>query len=238
MPNNWISHVKQFAQDNNIKYRDALKQAKESYKGGSLQSGYIQKMVAMKDPKFELLLVNNPSMDLKKRYGQPAPAQEIGHPAPQPVVEPVGLQNVTHELHYDDYNVSNTHQKEKTKRNKQNKNPTERSLELAEDKANKERELKQKQLDHLLQLKLDLAEYKKAFFKIEDQFDKDLREMRHSKLKLSKKDEMEQKMIVECNKNKSELKAKYRELLNYKQKHKLGDFNMFLRHLNNEIKKL
>ena len=32
MPSSWITHVKQYAKDNNISYKDALKKAASSYK--------------------------------------------------------------------------------------------------------------------------------------------------------------------------------------------------------------
>jgi hypothetical protein len=32
MPSAWISHVKQYAKDNNISYKEALKKASSSYK--------------------------------------------------------------------------------------------------------------------------------------------------------------------------------------------------------------
>ena len=32
MPSAWITHVKQFAKDNNISYKEALKKASSSYK--------------------------------------------------------------------------------------------------------------------------------------------------------------------------------------------------------------
>ena len=32
MPSAWITHVKQYAKDNNISYKEALKKAKSTYK--------------------------------------------------------------------------------------------------------------------------------------------------------------------------------------------------------------
>lgn len=64
--NPWISHVKQYAADNNLSYKDAMKQAKSTYQkvGGSKKSGYVRKMVAMKN--LDITKVRKPSKNLKK----------------------------------------------------------------------------------------------------------------------------------------------------------------------------
>lgn len=64
--NPWISHVKQYAADNNLSYKDAMKQAKTTYQkvGGSKQSGYVRKMVATKN--LDITKVRKPSKNLRE----------------------------------------------------------------------------------------------------------------------------------------------------------------------------
>lgn len=49
--NSWIEHVKQFQKENNLSFKDALKQAKETYhtgSGGNKNAGYIRRLYAEK----------------------------------------------------------------------------------------------------------------------------------------------------------------------------------------------
>jgi len=73
--NPWISHVKKYALDNNLSYKDAMKQAKSTYQkvGGSKQSGYVRKMVAMKN--LDITKVRKPSKNLKKMAELTKPKQ-------------------------------------------------------------------------------------------------------------------------------------------------------------------
>jgi len=45
MTNSWIEHCKEYAKKHNVSYRQALKDAKPSYKGGSLKSKVIKKVM-------------------------------------------------------------------------------------------------------------------------------------------------------------------------------------------------
>jgi len=51
MPNSWIEHVKQYAKENNMKYNDALKEAKKTYKKSSATKKPATKKPAKKGAK-------------------------------------------------------------------------------------------------------------------------------------------------------------------------------------------
>ena len=73
MSNNWILHVKKFAEDNNLNYSQALKHpdVKNTY-GGSIQSQMIRNMIYSKS--FDPKKVNNPSdfiKDLSHKKARP-----------------------------------------------------------------------------------------------------------------------------------------------------------------------
>ena len=74
---NWIEHVKQYAKDHNISYREALSQSRHSYGGnGSGQaSGFIQRMIA--ENKFDITKMKNPSQDLIDKYGKKSRKDEL-----------------------------------------------------------------------------------------------------------------------------------------------------------------
>lgn len=51
MTNSWVEHVLQFQKENNLSFKDALKQAKETYhnhtgSGGSKASGWVRRLMA------------------------------------------------------------------------------------------------------------------------------------------------------------------------------------------------
>jgi hypothetical protein len=49
MKNQWIQHVKKYAIDNSITYKDAMKKAKQSYKSDNHQDGkHIKKEILTK----------------------------------------------------------------------------------------------------------------------------------------------------------------------------------------------
>jgi|688.fasta_scaffold250961_1 hypothetical protein len=72
MINNWIEFVKIYAEEYDLSYKEALKEAKYSYRktqtGGSIKSNYIAKLVASKNDKFDIKRVKNPSQNLLTRY--------------------------------------------------------------------------------------------------------------------------------------------------------------------------
>ena len=67
MTNLWINYVKKYATDNKLSYKDALKEAKTSYKqqiGGSRNSGYVKRLI--KTGEFDLAKIKKPSKSLMK----------------------------------------------------------------------------------------------------------------------------------------------------------------------------
>ena len=67
----WINHVKRYASDNNVSYREALKLSRDSYhemKGGSVKSGYIRRLIAEKPEKFDVSKIKKPSKNLVERF--------------------------------------------------------------------------------------------------------------------------------------------------------------------------
>lgn len=70
MTNYWIEHVKQYAKENGISYKEALIESKQSYTGGSIKSNYIAKLIATKNDKFDIKRIKNPSNYLQTRYNK------------------------------------------------------------------------------------------------------------------------------------------------------------------------
>ena len=68
MTNPWIEHVKSYAIEHNISYREALSQAKETYvkSGGSRKSNIVRVLIATN--RFNINKVNNPSKHLISKY--------------------------------------------------------------------------------------------------------------------------------------------------------------------------
>ncbi len=69
MPNPWIEHVKNYAKDHNLSYKDALKEAKSSYKtdiaGGARDPSAVVRAIYGKNrKKFNIDRVQNPSKHL------------------------------------------------------------------------------------------------------------------------------------------------------------------------------
>jgi hypothetical protein len=64
--NPWILHVKKYAAEHKLSYKDAMSKAKDTYKktGGSRNAGYVKKLVAMK--KLDINKVKKPSDNLIK----------------------------------------------------------------------------------------------------------------------------------------------------------------------------
>lgn len=71
--NPWISHVKTYALEHNLSYKDAMIQAKTTYKkiGGSRKSGFIKQMI--KNKTLDISKVKKPSKNLKKIAGEMMP---------------------------------------------------------------------------------------------------------------------------------------------------------------------
>lgn len=78
MNNSWIFHVKQYALQHNVSYKQAMTLAKSSYNqiGGSANSGYIQRIIAEKKPKFEIEKVKQPSQWIQSHFKKNDPYEE------------------------------------------------------------------------------------------------------------------------------------------------------------------
>lgn len=65
---NWINHVKNYAEENNISYKEALTEAKTSYqqlKGGSARSDIVARILVNNPKKFNPNKIKNPSKYIK-----------------------------------------------------------------------------------------------------------------------------------------------------------------------------
>jgi hypothetical protein len=154
--NKWIIHVKQFANDNQLNYNEALKHpyCKTSYhsiSGGTLKSGYIKKLI--KNGSFDIKrMKTEPSKWLKNKYPEimeqiyeQANEQHYDEPIMEQEQEPV----------YDDINVGRPKKKKENKAKDKSK-LTEKEIERNEAKQRAEKkELDDKRV-YLLQLKDDL----------------------------------------------------------------------------------
>ncbi len=69
MANDWVEHVRQYAREHNMSYREAMKDAKQSYGGneGGQSAGFVKRLIA--EGKFDIKKMKNPSQDLIDTYG-------------------------------------------------------------------------------------------------------------------------------------------------------------------------
>lgn len=74
MVNSWIEHVKAYAQQHKVSYREALSLSKDSYikgGGGSKSAGFVKRLIAEKAKHFDIDRVNQPSKWIIERYSKP-----------------------------------------------------------------------------------------------------------------------------------------------------------------------
>ncbi len=63
MNNKWLEHVKQYQQNHNVSYKEAMTHAKHTYSGGSIKSDLVRRMYYSKN--FNPKRVSNPSKNIK-----------------------------------------------------------------------------------------------------------------------------------------------------------------------------
>lgn len=95
MPNKWIEHVKDYQAKHNCSYRHALSHARETYMTGSggKNAGYIRRLIAEKNEKFDIKKIKTPSKHILTHFSQQEEAYEDEgyensdneEPAPKPV---------------------------------------------------------------------------------------------------------------------------------------------------------
>lgn len=158
--NKWIIHVKQFANDNQLNYNEALKHpyCKTSYhsiSGGTLKSknaGYIKRMLS--EGKFDIRkMKTEPSKWLKNKY--PEIMEQINEQANEQHYDEPMEQEPEQEPIYDDVNVGRPKKKKENKAKDRSK-LTEKEIERNEAKKRaEEEELNDKRI-YLLNLKVDI----------------------------------------------------------------------------------
>jgi len=250
MANSWIQHVRAYAAKHKISYWEAMRRPdmKSSYvkTGGSAASAKIACMVAKNYDKFNVLLVNNPSKNLRNRQREEYPEGNYVAPVRAPVqVAPVRVAPVhvpEPEPQYDDYNAGEfqEHVQQKKKKNKVSKAVKEReAAALALEKA-KQDELDRRQdlLDDLSALKTDCMEYKKQNEIIDNNFNKQINELKSSKLKKSVKSDMQENIITNRNVKVKLLNKQYVDLRKFMKSNKVDDINSAFKLINQKIKSI
>lgn len=194
---NWIDHVKSFQKKHNCSYKDALKGAKQTYKGGGNQAaGYIQALIANElktknnkkfidakkrkkiEHKFDISKMpvknNSPSMWIRNWVaGHPVP--ENVQPQPEPEPEPM-LPIPEPEPEYEDFNVGNN-RKNKNKNKKANNHIDDREA----DRIAVENERKKKiqvEIQKLVDLEKDISNYREQFRQLKFDYTRDLQRLK------------------------------------------------------------
>jgi hypothetical protein len=135
-----------------------------------------------------------------------------------------------------DFNVG----KEKPKKTKVNKQPTEAQEDREHQARQKEVERKKKQLNEYELLKKQVVECKKKTGQEKNRYEDVLEDLKHQRgLRKTAKDELQQTIIEKYREKIQKTKDKYKEVYEFMKTHKLkDDLNEVYKHINLQIKKI
>jgi hypothetical protein len=207
-------------------------------KGGTAKNaGYVRRMEA--ENKIEFDKIHNPSKYMIDKYGNKHAEPEY-HPEPDFHYEPAPQDAHDTPLFKDDEQVDFNVGKKPKKKNNKNKQPTEAQEESADLEKQKELENKHKLMQELESLIKEIVECKKLLGQEDTKYHNAREELQKKRWKKSEKEEIEQTLGINWRKNRQKIKSKYKNVINYVQKHKLNEDNLSdaHKHINAEMKKL
>jgi type IV secretory pathway VirB10-like protein len=220
MTTTWIQHVKQYQNEHDCSYREALSKAKQTYTGGSLKSsGYIKRLI--KEDKINIDKIKNPSTYILARYGkkQPAPVEP---PVPEPIYDDPAPIFDDPEPQYDDHHDPQLRAMKKAKRKPLTKKQREEIQR--EEQEERERAERAELIAKYTQMKESIPKLKTSLSKLDDDFKKEYAGISKAKnIRKAVKETMHDTLHRTLNTKVNELKKEYKHVYHFMKSNKLKD---------------